>query len=212
MMKTSTRTWTSILAVVAALGVTGSAQAQPHRDEHANPGKDHRDDRDHHLPGAPSAAAGRSAEAPGHGAEAPGRGAEAAPSAGTEGAGPSAAGALPPAEAKLAERLHRAEEKRQQERKLALKDPKGWNEGRAQRAVQHKNEIANAWGKAVSTPDAQTELKKHAERMARLNRILDIANEKNNTQLATRVQTDIQAEIDRDAQVMQAIRSKAGTP
>src|SRR5258708_670436 len=205
-MKTSTRTWTSILAVVAALGVTGSVQAQPHgderKDEHANPGKDHRDDRDHHLPGAPSAAAG-------HGAAA-----AAAASAGTEAAAPSAGSAAPapPGESKFAERLHRAEEKRQEERKTAVKDAKGWNDGRPQRAVRRKNEIANAWGKAVSTPDAQTELKKHAERMARLNRILDIANDKNNTQLATRVQTDIQKEIERDAQVMQAISAKAGAP
>jgi hypothetical protein len=46
--------------------------------------------------------------------------------------------------------------------------------------------------------------------MARLNRILDIANQKGDTALAARAQTDIQTEIDRDAQAMQAIAAKAG--
>ncbi|HWZ88767.1 MAG TPA: hypothetical protein VNW92_07950 [Polyangiaceae bacterium] len=102
------------------------------------------------------------------------------------------------------------EEKRQRDRQVAVKDPKTWNDGRPQRAGQHRSEIASTWGNAVNTPDAQAELKLHADRMARLNRILDIANQKGDTALAARVQTDIQTETDRDAQAMQAIRAKAG--
>jgi hypothetical protein len=202
MMNPITRTSTSILAVIAALGVAGSALAQPHRDEHkderGNGRDEHANERDKHVPAVAAPGAGTVAEAP--------------PAAGGVATAPPAGGVAvaPPVDAKLTERLHKMEEKRQRDRQVAVKDPKTWNDGRPQRATEHKSEIANAWGKTVSAPDAQSELKKHAERMARLNRILDIANDKGNTALAARVQTAIQTETDRDAQAMQAISAKAG--
>ena len=136
-----------------------------------------------------------------------------APPAGTVAVAPPAAGAVavaPPADPSLAEHLHQIEQQRQRDRKVAVKDSKTWNDGRPQRAVQRRNEIASTWGNTVNTPEAQAELKTHADHMARLNRILDIANQKGDTALAARVQTDIQTEVDHDAQVMQAIRAKAG--
>ena len=196
-MRTNTRTWTSILAAVAALGVAGSALAQPHRDDRRDDRHDdHRNDRDRHLAPAATPVA-------------------VAPPAGAVAVAPPAVGVVavaPPADPKVAARLHQIEEQRQRDRRVAVKDPKTWNDARPQRATQHRSDIANTWGKAVSTPDAQAELKTHADRMARLDRILDIANQKGDTALAARAQTDIQAEVDRDAQAMQAIRVKAGVP
>jgi hypothetical protein len=193
-MMNTTRTWTSILAAVAALGVAGSALAQPHRDDHRDDRRDdHRNDRDRRAPppGVPVAVA---------------------PAAGTVAEAPPAGGVAvaPPADPALRARLHQFEEQRQRDRKLAVKDPKVWNDGRPQRAVQRRSEIASTWGSAVNSPEAQAELKTHADRMARLDRILDIANQKSDTALAARAQTDIQTEVDRDARVMQIIRDKAG--
>lgn len=116
----------------------------------------------------------------------------------------------PPADPHLAERLRQSEEQRQRDRKAAIKDQKAWEASRASRAIQRRNEIASTWGNSVSNADAQAELKAHADRMARLDRILDIANQKGDTALASRCQTDIQNEIDRDARIMQAIRVKEG--
>jgi hypothetical protein len=42
--------------------------------------------------------------------------------------------------------------------------------------------------------------------MARLNRILDVENQKGDTALASRCQNDINREVARDARVMQQIR------
>jgi hypothetical protein len=123
---------------------------------------------------------------------------------------PAGLAVAPPADPRLAERLHQLEDQRQHQRAVAVKDAKTWNDGRPQRATQHRSEIANTWGNTVTNQDAQAELKLHADRMARLDRIVDIANQKGDTALAARAQTDIQTEINRDAQVMQAIRIRAG--
>ena len=184
-MRTSIHTWTSILAAVAAVALAGSAVAQPHRDDHRD---DRRDDRhDDHRPAAPGAVV-----------------AVAPPAGGV------VVAVAPPADPHLSEHLRQVEEQRQRDRKAAIKDQKAWEASRNQRAVQRRNEIASTWGNSVSNADAQAELKAHADRMARLDRILDIANQKGDSALASRCQTDIQKEIDRDARIMQAIRVKEG--
>jgi hypothetical protein len=202
-MNTRTRTKLGMLAAIALLGIAAPVLAEPHKDDHhAGKGDDHHEGkadehhegkpdehgngRDHHPAASASAMAGE------------------APSA----APPGSAG--PGLDSKLAERLHKFIEKRQRERRAALKDPKSWDDGRPGRALEHRSEIASTWGNAVAVPEAQAELKKHAERMAKLNRILDLANEKGDTALATRVQAVIQTEVDRDAQFMQTIQAKAG--
>jgi hypothetical protein len=172
MMRTSTRTWTTILAAVAALSLTGSALAQPH--------DDHKDDRrDDHHDNRPAPPAG-------------------------------VVVAPPPADPKIAEHLHQVEEQRQRDRKVAVKDVKSWNDTRVKRAADHRNEIAGTWGNLVSNPQAIAELRTHADRMARLNRILDLATQKADNALASRCQGDIQREVDRDARELQEIRAHGG--
>ncbi len=184
MMRTSTRTWTTILAAsIAALSLTGSALAQPHRDD---PRDEHRADprapADPHAPADPRDEHRADPHAP----------------------------AGEAADPRIAERVHQLEEQRQRDRKAAIKDVKAWNAGRTQRALQHRGEIASTWGNLVTNPEAQAELKTHADRMARLNRILDIANQKADNALASRCQGDIQLELDRDARILQAIRARGG--
>ncbi|HTA88455.1 MAG TPA: hypothetical protein VK745_02725 [Polyangiaceae bacterium] len=183
-MRTSTRTWTTIVAAsIAALSLTGSALAQSHRDD---PRDEHR--ADPHAPAAPAEPRDEHRADP-HAPAAP---------------------AGEAADPKIAERVHQLEEQRQRDRKTAIKDVKTWNDGRTQRALQHRNEIASTWGNIVTNPEAQAELKTHADRMARLNRILDIANEKADNALASRCQGDIQLEVDRDARILQSIRARGG--
>src|SRR6185295_6492846 len=108
---------------------------------------EHRNDRDRHLPPATSVAA--------------------APAASADRVSPPAAGAVavtPAAALQLAARLRRIEAHRQRNRRAAMKDPRMWNDGRLQRAIQHRSEIARTWGNAVQTPGVQAELKTHADR------------------------------------------------
>ena len=60
-------------------------------------------------------------------------------------------------------------------------------------------------------PEARSELNLHSDRMARLNRILDIAQDKKDTTLATHAKQVIQREVARDARVMQSLHDKENT-
>lgn len=95
-------------------------------------------------------------------------------------------------------------------RKDAVRDPKAWKDGRDKRADEHRKAVADAVGAALATPEAQAELKLHADRMARLNRILDVAEQKSDAALTTRAKALIDKEIARDAAVLHDIQVKAG--
>lgn len=116
----------------------------------------------------------------------------------------------PPADPALAGRIRTLEQQRRQARRVAMKDEKAWNAQREQRALAHRQQLTTTFGSVINTPEAKAELATHADRMARLDRILDLANAKGDTALAARVQNDINFEINRDTAAMQAIRAKAG--
>lgn len=205
-MNTRMRTKLGMLAAIALLGVAAPVLAQPHNGDHHDDHHPAKGD-DHHEGKADDHHEGKGDE---HG-----NGRDHHPAASASALGGEAPSAAPPGSAnpglyaKL-DRLRKFIEKRQRERRAALKDPKSWEDGRPGRAAEHRSEIASTWGNAVAAPEAQAELKKHAERMAKLNRILDLANEKGDTALAARVQAVIQTEVDRDAQFMETIQAKAG--
>jgi hypothetical protein len=96
------------------------------------------------------------------------------------------------------------------QRKQAQRDPKAWQDSRPQRAEQRRKEIAQTWGDVTKKPSAQSELKLHAERMARLNRALDIAEQKGDQALIARVKDLTEREIVRDARVMDHMKADAG--
>jgi hypothetical protein len=56
-----------------------------------------------------------------------------------------------------------------------LKDEKRWESERNVRAENHRREIAQQWANVAERPAARAELATHADRMARLNRALDLA-------------------------------------
>jgi hypothetical protein len=107
-------------------------------------------------------------------------------------------------------RLEEQEAARRGERNAALKDPDAWEANRPQRASAHRAQLAAFWGSIVGTLDGQARLRMHAERMARLNRILDLAQLKQDPALVARVQADIKRELMRHVQVMQALQAASG--
>lgn len=105
---------------------------------------------------------------------------------------------------KLLERERQERERRKAERK----NEKAWREAREQRARDRRKELQTTWGQdVVNRPEARQELATHADRMARLDRLLDIAEDRGDAAMTAQVQSLIQREVARDALVMQQIRS-----
>src|SRR6187431_773727 len=87
----------------------------------------------------------------------------------------------------LLRRLQELEGARRTERREGLKDPKAWEANRAQRASAHRQQLATLWGSVVGLIDGQARLRLHADRMARLNRMLDLAEQKNDKSLVATI-------------------------
>lgn len=120
--------------------------------------------------------------------------------------------AAPALDPRLLIRLQQQEIARRAARKEALKDPKGWDDNRAQRASAHRARLAALWGNVVGTIDGQAHLRIHADRMARLNRMLDLAELKNDSRLVARIRLDISRELARDMQAMRQLQVASGMP
>lgn len=97
-------------------------------------------------------------------------------------------------------------------RDAARKDSASWESKRSDRAAERKNEIASEWGAAATTPEGKAELAQHADRMAKLNRVLDVAQDEKNTALIDRANADIAKENTRHATAMQQIQAKVSAP
>ena len=105
------------------------------------------------------------------------------------------------------ERLQELQAAHRSARDEALKDPKAWEEARADRAKRDRAELGRLWGNLVNSPDAQARLRMHADHMARLNRMLDLAQGKPDAALIARLQAAVQAELVQHAQNMQTLRA-----
>lgn len=103
-------------------------------------------------------------------------------------------------------RLLRQQDEEHLRRQAERKDLRAWEARRDQRALEARNELQSTWGPALDRPEARTELAIHADRIARLNRILDVAEDKADAALIARTRAVIQREIARDARVLHAIR------
>ena len=110
-------------------------------------------------------------------------------------------------DATLVERLQQLQADHRKTREQALNDPKKWDEGRAQRADLDRAELARLWGNLVDNADAQARLRLHADHMARLNRMLDLAQASAQAALTERIQTAIRTESLQHAQNMQTLRA-----
>lgn len=107
-------------------------------------------------------------------------------------------------------RMQQREDQERAKRETERKNESQWKADRAKRAEQWRNDMASQWGNTLDMPEARSELSLHADRMARLNRILDIAQDKKDTALANHAKQVIQKEIARDARIMAGYRDKEG--
>ena len=114
--------------------------------------------------------------------------------------------------ARYQEHLKQHQDAARASRKDARKDPKAWNDGRSLRAESHRREVTQTLGNVTDRPDAKAELATHADRMARLNRALDVAEDKGDSGLVTRTNELIRRETARDAQAIAAVKASAGAP
>ena len=110
----------------------------------------------------------------------------------------------------LLKRLQELEGARRTDRREGLEDPKAWEANRGQRASAHRQQLATLWGSVVGTVDGQARLRLHADRMARLNRMLDLAEQKNQKLLITMINSDIAGELAHHVQAMQKVKAEAG--
>ena len=107
-------------------------------------------------------------------------------------------------------RMQQKEEQDRAKREAERKNDAQWKADRTKRAEAWRSDMANQWGNTLDMPEARTELNTHSDRMARLNRILDIAEDKHDTTLAAHCKQVIQKEVARDSKVMQDLRDREG--
>ena len=113
-------------------------------------------------------------------------------------------------EAQLRDRLQREHDAEYLRRQAARRDHAAWEAGREQRALEARNQVSATWGGLADREDARAELRTHADRMAQLNRILDVAMDKGDAALAAHCRNVINREIARDARILASIRLSAG--
>lgn len=112
-----------------------------------------------------------------------------------------------PLDPAISARVRQAEATRRTAREAGAKDAAVWLAERTQRAARHRAELAELWGSVSGTLDGQARLRRHADRMARLNRMLDLAQQQPNEKLVQRIQADIRRELSLFDAAMQALRA-----
>lgn len=98
------------------------------------------------------------------------------------------------------------EEREREARRQARKDAAAWAAARQQRAIERRRDVNTTWGVLVNNADARAELSVHAERMARLSRVVDLAEDRNEPVVVARARVLIAREITRHTTAMVAIR------
>ena len=96
--------------------------------------------------------------------------------------------------------------RREEMRREAMKkDLAAWKRARDARAEAHRKEIYAKWYAAVSTPQGRAEFELYGDRMARLNRIKDIARERRDEVMLRRADRVVELENHRHANVITII-------
>ncbi len=110
----------------------------------------------------------------------------------------------------LVRRLQALQDTRRQSREQELTDAQSWRDNRGQRADAHRALLGQIWGGLVDSPDARAALRIHADRMARLNRMLDVAQQSGDRTPIKRIRADIASELVHHARNMQTLRAALG--
>jgi hypothetical protein len=115
------------------------------------------------------------------------------------------------AAADYAARLQKMEDERRVKRAEIRRDPKVWDGGRAAREEEHRRQLEGVWGAPfLARPECRAELELHADRVARINRIIDIAEDTHNAALLAHAQRVLAREFARNARVMAELRVRLG--
>jgi len=86
-----------------------------------------------------------------------------------------------------------------------------WESGRAAREEEHRRDLEAVWGAPfLLRPECRAELELHADRVARINRIIDIAEDTHNAALLAHAQRVLAREFARNARVMADLRVRLG--
>ncbi len=102
------------------------------------------------------------------------------------------------------------EDQREQERRAKIQNRAAWEANEEARAAEHRREVADHWRAVAVRAEAREELATHAERMAHLSRILDIAVDSHDIDLMAHARRVIQREIARNARAMARIEERGG--
>ncbi len=108
----------------------------------------------------------------------------------------------------VAARMQALEDQREKERRDKIRNEAQWEASREARAAADRREVAERWGAIASRAEARAELQLHADRMARLNRILDVAVDSHDDTLASHCRRVIQREVARNARAMTKIEAE----
>lgn len=110
-----------------------------------------------------------------------------------------------------AAKLQRVEDDLRRKRAEQRKDAHAWEANRSAREEDRRHQLEGVWGAPfLSRAEVRTELELHAERVARIERIIDIAEDTHNAALLAHAQRVLGREFARNARVMADLRARLG--
>ena len=115
------------------------------------------------------------------------------------------------AAADYAARLQKIEDDRRQKRGEQRRDVNAWEAGRDARDADRRRQLEGVWGAPfLARSETRNELELHSERVARIDRIIDIAEDTHNPALLARAQRALGRELARHARAMAELRARLG--
>jgi hypothetical protein len=102
------------------------------------------------------------------------------------------------------------EDQRRAQRAALRKDVHAWDADRDKRADEHRKALETVWGDWIHRPECRAELELNADHLARVNRIIDLAEDAHNAALLARARAVRDREIARHARIMQELRVRLG--
>jgi hypothetical protein len=121
--------------------------------------------------------------------------------------GPATAAAV----ADYAARLQKVEDDLRRKRADQRKDAHAWEASRATREEERRHQLEGVWGAPfLARAEVRSELEVHADRVARIERIIDIAEDTHNAALLAHAQRVLAREFARNARVMADLRARLG--
>jgi hypothetical protein len=108
-------------------------------------------------------------------------------------------------------RLQRFQDERLAQRQAQRRDEHAWENSRAQRELEHRRQLEGLWGATfLRRPEVTPELAMDADREARLDRMIDLAQDAHDAASEARARAILAREYARHARAMAALRARWG--